>query len=349
MPRVRQDPHNALFRFAFRQPEDAGALLRSVLPTKLAKAIDWQTLKRVDAQYAEPAMRETRSDLLFEVRLNREKVFLFVLFEHQSTIEPWMALRLLGYMVRIWEDQRDAKSVQNDEKVGTDRPQKLSPIFPIVLYHGERSWTAPTRFSDLLKLPDEARSLFERALPDFEYALYDLARYTDEELLDRALTALGAAAVGLLRYGKNLRDISRLLQPWLGTFRAVAAAPNGLEAFRAVIRYLSLVSELADTELQRFAREIGPRAEEAYVTHAQRLEREIRKKVERQVAQEVEQRIAQQALEARRSLVNKQLRLRFGELADHGERALKNAGPEQLELWAERLLTANSLDEVIRP
>jgi hypothetical protein len=50
-----------------------------------------------------------------------------------------------------------------------------------------------------------------------------------------------------------------------------------------------------------------------------------------------------------RALVRKQLTLRFGELPADAEQRLKQASLAELELWAERVLTAGSLAAVLAP
>ena len=98
---VTKTPHDAPFKSVFQQPENAAAELQFVLPAEHVSAIDWSTLKL---------------DLLFsaDARGSGERVLVYVLFEHQSTAEPKMALRLLSYMVRIWErfsdDEKNKKS-----------------------------------------------------------------------------------------------------------------------------------------------------------------------------------------------------------------------------------------------
>ena len=51
--------------------------------------------------------------------------------------------------------------------------------------------------------------------------------------------------------------------------------------------------------------------------------------------------------EGERTILLKQLRLRFGELSDAIVARIHAARPKQLERWAERVLTARTLDEVL--
>ena len=59
---------------------------------------------------------------------------IYVLFEHQSSGERWMALRLLHYMMAIWDG------------CIADGATVLPVIIPVVRHHGDGGWTAATRF-----------------------------------------------------------------------------------------------------------------------------------------------------------------------------------------------------------
>ena len=88
-------PHDAFFRQLFREPRHAAGALRAALPQPLARAIDWRTLRLVPGSLVDEELRELHTDLLFEVTLAGRPALLHLLFEHQSTVEPFMAARLL--------------------------------------------------------------------------------------------------------------------------------------------------------------------------------------------------------------------------------------------------------------
>jgi len=54
--------------------------------------------------------------------------YLYVLFEFQSTIDRLMPLRILNYMLLLYEDLIKQKEVSADEL--------LPPVFPVVVYTG---------------------------------------------------------------------------------------------------------------------------------------------------------------------------------------------------------------------
>jgi hypothetical protein len=129
-------PHDALFRATFEQPEHASAALRGLLPPALVARVDWGSLALEASGLISDELGELVVDLLYSVQLVSNKpAFVYVLYEHQSSVDPRMALRVLEYMVAIW------KRVSREHPPATP----LLPIIPVVLYHGETGWTERPR------------------------------------------------------------------------------------------------------------------------------------------------------------------------------------------------------------
>lgn len=102
-------PHDGLFKAVFSQPERAAEELRHVLAPELAASIDFATLTHEPGSHVDEELRERHTDLLFSALLAGAKIRIYVLFEHQSSVDPWLPLRLLGYMLKIWEKLREAE------------------------------------------------------------------------------------------------------------------------------------------------------------------------------------------------------------------------------------------------
>ena len=78
--------------------------------TRTSAASSGPSLRRAAGSFIDQELRGSASDLLFEVRsaAAAPRQWLYLLFEHQSQPDRWMALRLLRYCCRIWEaDRRD--------------------------------------------------------------------------------------------------------------------------------------------------------------------------------------------------------------------------------------------------
>lgn len=67
---------------------------------------------------------------------------LYIAVEFQSTVDPWMALRLAVYVLLLY------LHLIRDGLVGTD--EKLPPVYPIVVFNGEPVWTAKRDLQDLI-------------------------------------------------------------------------------------------------------------------------------------------------------------------------------------------------------
>src|SRR5262249_6271453 len=134
-------PHDALFKAAFSKLHHARGLLRTLVPEPIGRRIDWKTL-RVENGMAvrDEDLGEERMDLVYSVRVGRRRILVYVLAEHQSTVDPWMALRLLSYLVALWRIYRAQHP----------RARKLPAILPIVVHHSPTGWTAPVTFEDLI-------------------------------------------------------------------------------------------------------------------------------------------------------------------------------------------------------
>ena len=265
-------------------------------------------------------MGQRHSDLLYSVHLEGRTAYLYVLFEHQSTVDQLMAFRLLRYMVRIW----DRWLAENPAE------KKLPPIIPLVLYHGRSRWTAATRFSELVDISPEALLDCDFSCLDFGYLLNDLSQYEDEELRG---AAMGRLTLLLLRSVHRRDFLTALLPRWAATLRQVMAE-SGLNGLRLVLQYILEAGEHVDAEvLGRFlATAVGPEAREVAMTAAQRLREEGR---------------AEGRAEGRTALLLRQLRLRFGPLPEDMLQRVRAADEATLDIWAERILTAATLSEVL--
>ncbi len=64
----------------------------------------------------------------------------YVLLEHQSTVDRLMAYRMLRYVGRIWDEWLK----------GQPEAKQLPRVVPVVLFAGEGPWTAPTSVESLV-------------------------------------------------------------------------------------------------------------------------------------------------------------------------------------------------------
>jgi predicted transposase/invertase (TIGR01784 family) len=327
-------PHDALFKEILGRPEHARGALRSVVPVAMGEALDWPTLAPVPGNFIDPALRERFTDVLFSVTWRGGgEALVYVVFEHQSSVDDRMAFRLLRYLVHIWERWLKAHP----------RARALPLIIPVVLYHGAKPWSSPVAFDALLDIPEAVRPVIAEQLPRFTYVVDDLSEVPDEQLRARAMTALGKLVAVCFKYARTRSDFLEILSRWATVVREAANAPNGLEAFALVMHYILLVSDHVEhDELRSFVdRVAGPEAEETVMTAGERL---IQQGEERGLQRGLQEGIQQ----GERALLLRLLRKRFGTQVDaDAERRVAAASPGQVATWAERVLSATTLEELL--
>ncbi len=162
-------PHAKLFHKVFSDSQEAASIFEAYLPRKLADKIDWSTLTFQNTNFVDEEFKKSESDLVYLVQFKDSKtmVYLYLLFEHQSTPDKWIRYRLIKYKCRILED-----SFKEFKEQGG-----FIPILAIVFYQGKSPWNYSTKFSDLYlnKLDDMSFAL------DFEHILIDQSGFGKEE------------------------------------------------------------------------------------------------------------------------------------------------------------------------
>jgi hypothetical protein len=314
-------PHDSLFKSTFSQIEHAAGLLRTVLPPELARLIDFSTLTVCPGSFIDEALKERHSDLLFAARLGTRRAFFYFLAEHMSTVEALFGLRLLRYEVRIWE-------AWQKENPGAKR---IPAIIPLVLHHSATGWTADVAFEALLDVDPDLFEIIAPYVPRFRFILEDISAESDEALRRRVMSALGRLVLWCLRNARSPEEIVRGLGGWVELVRDVRRAPNGPAALATVFRYIFVVNE-------RFG------AEELLGLLTQVVDEEGK----REMASVADQLIQQGEHKGQRKLLLRQLRARFGELSDAAVAQVNAADAGQLDKWAERVLSAPTLAEVLR-
>ena len=346
------NPHDALFKRVFGQPEHARGALRAVLPAVLGEALDWSTLTLQPGSFVDAALSHQHTDLLYSASWRGgDEALVYLLFEHQSKppTEGLMAERLLSYQVRIWDRWR----------VDHPRAKTLPLILPIVMYHGASPWPEPRSFDALLDVPVGLRPAVEPYLVRFEYVLHDLSTISDDELRAGAMrTALAKLVMMCFKHARTGAGFLPILGRWMDVAYEVIRAPHGLEALAQVMRYILEVNEHVEPEeLQGLLeRDLGPEAKDAIMTAGQRLIEQGRQQgieqgrqqgIEQGRQQGIEQGRQQGIQQGMQGVLLRLLRQRFGDVVNaQVEQRIATASREQVEAWTGRVLSAATLAEV---
>ena len=321
---MKTNAHDKLFRGVFGTPEYAADLFRHFLPANVVRQLDLTSLRRVDASFVDELLRERFADLLFEVDVlnGGEPVLVYILLEHQSTVERLMAMRLQCYMDRVWIDYlaRHPKA------------KRIPRVIPIVVFQGPGRWTPSLQFADLFDGEPALRGALAPWTLSFKYIVIELPKEADETL---RLLSLGGLALQLLK-NYQADDFLEQLPRWFSAMREALVSRTGLRVFSLLVEYLVESTSYHHSELEMALEQVvGPETKDVFMTAAQTWLDEGKKLgIDEGVAR------------GRRQSIARLPELRFGSLTEGTKQRLDRADLETLDRWLDRVLTSTSVNEV---
>lgn len=163
--------HDSSYKFLFSTPELVRDLIIGFVPDEWLHSLDYSTLEKVPGSYVTEDFRHRADDIVWRVKVGGEWVYLYLLIEFQSSVDKYMALRMMVYQGLLYQDL-----IKRGEVLADGR---LPPILPIVLYNGSQRWTSPTDVFDLIP---PTPGLVAQFKPKAKYLLIDENAYSDSEL-----------------------------------------------------------------------------------------------------------------------------------------------------------------------
>jgi len=135
-------PHDALVKRMLSEPGFPEAFFDTLLPARLKQCIRWESLRIAKTNFVDDELRQHFSDAFFEVEVSLSsgvnQMEIALLVEHKSNEDDFVILQVLRYMIQAFLHQ--AKQQEKQKKKGSEA--SLTPIFPVVIYHGGTDWQA---------------------------------------------------------------------------------------------------------------------------------------------------------------------------------------------------------------
>lgn len=180
--------------------------LRDYIELPYFKEIQPEDIEDVSEQYVPLFAEERNADRVKRVCIRKETPFFLVsLIEHKSVADYNVSMQIFRYMVYIWETY--AKEAERLHKGITKQAEfKFPPILPIVYYEGSRKWTVPLDFKSRIMEGDT----FGKYIPDFEYYLVPLRKYSNEELLAKKDEISLVMLINRMQNNKDVESFRRL-------------------------------------------------------------------------------------------------------------------------------------------
>lgn len=180
-------------------------LLRGFVHEDWVEKLDFSSLERYNNDFITDDIRERLDDIVWRLRWGDDWLYVYLLIEFQSAVDSWMAVRIMTYVGLLYQDLIRSGNL----KAGS----KLPPVLPLVLYNGEREWTAATDIHDMITAAPGSSGTY---LPRLKYLLLAERDYQDDEL--KKLNNLVAALFRLenSRTPELMQQVVVLLLEWLG-------------------------------------------------------------------------------------------------------------------------------------
>ena len=322
--------NDAAFKRWFDHKRMVEDLLRGFAPAAVARTLDFTTLEQLPADYVDDDLARGQGDAAWRVRFRGaadEWLYLLVLLEFQSTVDRHMAARILAYTARMY-----LKLIR-----GGDLPSdgRLPPVLPVVIYNGERRWSAALEVGETIAAVGEALAPFQprqRHLVLDEHAL----RVEDlpEENVVSAQIALEQGSVPEM--AAVLRRVSALLSgaQHASLRRAFAELTLGMVERSAASRThpelaLALRAAAETGGLNAMGSLLARRIDEYIETNT---EARTEERTEARVKARLEARVRSALLERERAMLSRQAERKFGAGAGARLAALlaEVADPERL-------------------
>lgn len=261
------NPHDTFFKQYLSHPPVAADFLRHQLPAPLVGLLDLTGLQLAKDSFVDEQLRSHFSDLIYHTTTTTQTpITLALLFEHKSYSDEWVDFQILRYLVNFWQQDLDqihqeaaaAKAeAETTQTVASKRKllrRTLTPILPLLVYHGQAEWKVSLRFARHLTGLEDLQSPLAQALapyiPDFQPHFVNLTTMSDAEIRGEVMTRL------FLLVLKHIFDqeLGGHLDEILALAAAVMHQPTGMQMVVALLRYLGRSAIQLDKEevIQKF-------------------------------------------------------------------------------------------------
>ncbi len=247
--------HDTGYKELFGYPEFVQALIEGFTFDELAELMDFSTLKNHSGHYITPLFEEKIEDIVWSVEItfgeSRQRLFLYILLEFQSTVDLSMPIRLLHYVACFYDHL-----IKTGE---TTAAQGLPPVFPVLIYNGSRRWTAKHDIYDLIQ--PEPPVFLHRYQPHLRYYVIDIGRYTEQELAQRSTPLSGVFSienvvggpeqlhraiermVALIQSDPNRGRIDKVVTRWLKRHLKRLGAEVNVDPINSVVEDKAMLAE----------------------------------------------------------------------------------------------------------
>ena len=174
--------HDKLFKEILSDKREAIKFINYYLNLSLVE----DEIEKYEKEFRTGKFNNIEADIVYKIKDKN----VFILIEHQSSVDLKMAYRIKCYKNAIVEEAINKKKLK-------EKNYKIPKVIAIVLYTGRREWQN-------LLISDIEEKIEEYIEPENEYTLVDSNKFSKEELLEDTLMTSKAM---LIEKSKNTEEL----------------------------------------------------------------------------------------------------------------------------------------------
>lgn len=280
-------------------------------------------------------MRDREDDLIWRIRWGDEWLYVYLLLEFQSTVDHFMAVRIMGYLALLYQD------LIRTEKLGAQ--SLLPPVLPLVLYNGERRWQAPVALDALIHAAPVG---LEKYRPQLSFFLIDEGRFAVQDFSGLKNLVAALFQLEISRTDDDIREVVRNLLKWLN----LKEQDSLMRSFTVWINRVLLPRKTLDTDFTEFnsleevetmlAETVKNWKKEAEI---QGMEKGLQKGIEKGLQQGRQEGRQEEAAKLFLLLLDS----KFGAVSQDVQAKIRQASPEDIEKWTKQIFHAETPEALL--
>jgi predicted transposase/invertase (TIGR01784 family) len=250
-----QNVHDKFFKETFSRVDIAINFLEEMVNDSFVQKLHLHTLKLENGSYIDEKLEESFADIIYTCQYGEENrtVKIALLYEHKSYREEYPHWQLVKYMVNVWQSGLKQKKV------------KPIPIIPIVIYHGKAKW----KYQSMREYFENLDEDFFKYIPDFEYHLVDLSKFSDKKIANFRNKFLAISTL-LFKHSRYKKYLQKIENEFVNLMKLIDNQ-EGYVFTQAIILYIENTDRLTITELIAIFSKVSINIKNTAMTTAEQL------------------------------------------------------------------------------
>ena len=103
--------HDTGYRYLFSHADLVRELLEVFAPPGVTELLDYATLRPEPRTFFTPAMKKREEDVVWSIELQGQRIYLYLLLEFQSAVDPGMPVRMMQYVAALYDHLVRGKTI----------------------------------------------------------------------------------------------------------------------------------------------------------------------------------------------------------------------------------------------